>query len=610
MVKLHCIIVIFIVFQMVVYAGIESKLIANPGFESGKLDEWAISNEQGALSTYEVTDNIKRSGMYSFHLSKTNGLGSVRAMLKNPIRVEAGQKITLRFYFNSINTPVSSWLIPRLSLDNSVNSTYVPTDARHYDYYSQTFMRNAPSRAPLDWQKRVWYYDNTTEKAQDVFLQLIMFGNPYDVYLDDFEIDEGRPVYGPVPSTPQYRYSEKEVLDIVAKRSEESVKIFGTSGKTHFQMNGKEAWPVFYRGVSSVDSKGVSNQDSGAMGDAGIEINNCFISLDKYWIAEDKYDWDYAKGVIMGTMRKNPHAKLLLDIHTKAYREWYNEHPNDVWTTKDGNKLAYASYSSKLWRFQIYSAIGQLIKDMKKNNLWKIVVGVGVLGGEDGQFWTKYIGEYAADYSPVHKYFWHRWLAVKYGNINKLNLAWKSNYSSIEEIPITDPTQTQESYAPILANGPVPDFRSFCEAESFTLREELARGIEEEAGNDIFISAYGMPHENLHDFYTHLTNKNPRSNDVIASMSYYPYRIAGDASGYHPEQSFGYHNSCFMQELDIRSFAVEGSYNEMNNQWLGSQSTVEAWRNMHRKLVGISLAQDQGYWYYDMGRYFKDDSRY
>ncbi len=46
--------------------------------------------------------------------------------------------------------------------------------------------------------------------------------------------------------------------------------------------------------------------------------------------------------------------------------------------------------------------------------------------------------------------------------------------------------------------------------------------------------------------------------------------------------------------------------NEVIEMWCGFQPNISAWRNMHRKLVGVSLAQNQGFWYYDMEKQFID----
>ncbi len=120
-----------------------------------------------------------------------------------------------------------------------------------------------------------------------------------------------------------------------------------------------------------------------------------------------------------------------------------------------------------------------------------------------------------------------------------------------ENIPIADATSEHETFPPIMQKGILTDYRQFCEATAFDAREYFARAVKEEAGKPVFVSAYGMPMENQHECFIKMAGKKGKANDLIASMSYYPYRQPGFASGYHPEQSFGFHNTGFIQELDL-----------------------------------------------------------
>jgi hypothetical protein len=248
------------------------------------------------------------------------------------------------------------------------------------------------------------------------------------------------------------------------------------------------------------------------------------------------------------------------------------------------------------------------MQDMKKHGYLKIVAGANVVGGHDWQFWTKVIGEYAADYSPVGLAAWQKYLKQQYGEINSLNQTWATNFKDFNSIPIPDPATDGESLPAIMPKGSVSEYRIFGEANAFELREHFAKAFKNAAGKDVFVSAYSMPMENQHHRFLKMAGKQGKANNMIASMSFYPYRQPGFASGYHPEQSFGFHKTGFLQELDLRyHISDKGWYDEQVLMWCSSQPDIKSWRNMHRKLVGISLAQDQGYWYYDMDKQFRDD---
>ena len=225
--------------------------LVNPGFEGTLLDTWEVLRDLGAQGSWALASDIKRSGEHSIKLSKTNGLGYVRLALQKPVRVEAGATYTLRFWFYSANAQVSSFLIPRLVTSDETPAVANPYSALwvNYDYDSQSLMRNAPSSAPEDWVKRVIFYENKTDEPQDVFVQVALYGNPFDVYLDDFEFVPGKREGQNTPLSPGYTYTEEEVMAVLAEREKEMACLAERDGVARFHLNGEPAWPIFYRGV-------------------------------------------------------------------------------------------------------------------------------------------------------------------------------------------------------------------------------------------------------------------------------------------------------------------------------------------------------------------------
>lgn len=585
-----------------------SNIAINPGFEESFSDSWEVTPILGASGSGEIVSDIKRNGGNSVKLSKTNSFGYVQMSSKKTVQVKAGTTYTFRFWFNSSNAQVTSFLIPRLVADNSSLTVANPNEALWvgYDYDSQSLMRNSPDTDSASWIKRVIIYKNSTDKDQDIYLQVMLYGNPFDVYLDDFEFVEGTKKGTKNPPNPGYNYTEEQVAKILSERKEESASVSGKEGVTHFYLNGKEAWPIFYRSVVRRDKSKMSQPDPAGFGAQGVDIDNVWLP-----VFQEKYNWEMYESLLVDILQKNPYTKLLVDFEVSPDQNWLKQHPDDRWENKDGKKSEIGStecsYSSVNWRKDGESKLRMLINDMKKHGYWKIVVGANIVGGHDGQFHTKAIGEVAVDYSSGNRKAWQAYLKVMYGEISAINADWETDYHDFDMIPVPDPTAEHETYPAIMKKGAVPDYRQFCEATAFDIRECFARAIKESAGKDIFVSAYGMPMENQHEWFLKMAGKKGKANDMIASMSYYPYRQPGFASGYHPEQSFGCHNTGFIQELDLRSWTFDQSwYDEVIQMWCGFQPNITAWRNMHRKLVGVSLAQDQGFWYYDMDKQFLD----
>lgn len=601
-------IMLFAITQASFSAWSQGTFINNFGFEQDFGQTWSVNEIDCGKGSGELVRGISRTGNHSVKLSKTNSFGYLQLSSKKPVRVEAGKTYTLRFWFNSSNAQVTSFLIPRLVADNEAVTVANPEEALWvgYDYDSQSLMRNSPDTDSANWIKRVVLYENKSEKDQDIYLQVMMYGNPFEVYIDDFEFVEGKLKGTKSPENPGYNYSEEQVNKIISERKEESASVSGKDGITHFYLNGKESWPIFYRAISRKSDNKSSSPDPAGFGAQGVTINNVWMP-----VFQETYSWDSQKAILINILRKNPYAKLLIDFDMDPDDNWVKNHPDENWEKKDGKKIEVdrtkVSYSSINWRKDGAENLKVLIGDMKKHGFWKIVVGANLVGGHDAQFHTKAIGEVAVDYAPSHLKAFQTYLKGEYKDIGALNKIWKTNYSDFNLIAIPDATAEHETYPAVMSKSAVPEYRQFCEVASFDLRECFAKAIRGEAGKDIFISSYGMPMENQHESFLTMAGKKGKANDVIASMSYYPYREPGFASGYHPEQSFGYHNTGFIQELDLRSWTFDmGWYNEVIQMWCGFQPNITAWRNMHRKLVGISLAQNQGFWYYDMDKQFVD----
>ncbi len=586
------------------------NIVENPGFEDEFEKYWRVSGFAGGEGSGLITSKVKRNGKRSVKLSKSNSYGYLQLSSVNTVTVEPGETYTFRFWFNSSNAQITSFLIPRLvedndqpNITNTVSALWV-----NYDYDSQSLMRNSPTTKPEDWIKRVVFYTNNTEEVQEIFLQVMMYGNPFDVYIDDITFFKGKKPGTSTPENPEFKFSEEEVKEILAEREEVTAYFTWKDNTPHFFLNGDEIWPRLYRATPrSRSDSDRGQQDPAGMYNAGVKINNV-MTMRNFWVGKDKYDWKALEKSLLQTLRKNPYANIHLDLTMDPYREWLMENPESNWELKDGTKLNEASYASQKWREDGSMAIRELIRALKKQGYWKAIAGFVVWGGHDGQFWTKVIGEFASDYCEEHVDAFHNYLKNEYYTIKNLNRIWNSSYASFSEIPIPETPTGHEEFPVIMPKGLITDYRQFTEAAAFDLRETFAKVIKEEAGKKTYVMSYGMPMLNQHERFLKMAKKDGKANDVIVSMSYYPYRQPGFASGYHPEQSFGYHKTAFCQELDLRSWASNhGWYNELADMWCSSQPDIEDWKNMHRKLVGISLAQDQAYWYYDMDKQFVND---
>jgi hypothetical protein len=392
-------------------------------------------------------------------------------------------------------------------------------------------------------------------------------------------------------------------------------------------LNGKAVPAVLYKGLLSGEKQG----DYAAFGKSGIPFSVTTVRLgpDYYdstiWKGKNQYDWKVLDEALMSVLKKNPNAHIILDVWIYPYKNWGEENPDEIirnekgerayggWGNVEGftNSLDkgettseqvakntkgfwwYPSYHSPKWREEAGAALEALAKHLAGSTPGKAVAGFFISGGHDGQF----INHHFVDYSAPAQIAFRGWIKARYNSIENLNRIWNSDYKNWDEItiPVIDESGHQEKRAPYLNPGAESDYREFRDISPWQLRDAFAGVLKKNIGKPVVTLAYGSP---IHRAFFETENL-----DGAGSMTYYPYRVAGYSTGWKQVNSFALHNKIFFQELDLRSWVADG-YGEVYSGWIGAGRTPREWDAINRKLVGISLANDWGYWYYDMNQYY------
>jgi hypothetical protein len=189
----------------------------------------------------------------------------------------------------------------------------------------------------------------------------------------------------------------------------------------------------------------------------------------------------------------------------------------------------------------------------------------------------------------------------KYGSVENVAKAWNQPLTSPDQIVVPHfDSQSMEAQKPYNNPGPLLDYREFKDEGSWSLRDGYAKALKENIGKPVVALSYDAPVSQNFLSTKYL--------DGAGDMTYYPYRNNGYALGWLPGDGFKYHHKKFMQEVDLRSYVGSryGAAGTVYQTWIGAGLTPESWDNIHRKLIGASLAHGYGWWYYDMGRYFAD----
>ncbi|MBR7131789.1 MAG: beta-galactosidase [Lentisphaeria bacterium] len=602
----------------------ERYKIGNGSFEKG-LENWELKCHHGARGKIEAVANGK-SGK-ALKITKLNGEGFLQLVCKQPVKVIAGKKYTLRGFYQCENSPLSTMMLFRVTpTADDKHFRYDDID-RSFGHTSQSLLINS---APGLWNKRLVSFQAKNENP--VYINVVIDGNPASVVLDELVWEDHGKFFRPAPKGLEvrktFRYTEKEVYDLLKKRPEVNAHLAKRNGRMSMMLNGKEVIPALYKSESFVTDY-VYNRYPEFSG-AGVKLVNKTISLNVVSQGRKKYDFAMIDKLLMYVLRNDPDANIWIGwTCNEPYRGWGEAHPDELWRNQKGQlgygiwgncdgwvdkfsdlakiKLSanhrsknlypwpYPSYASELYRQEIREILTDLTRYVMNSPFRKAIAGFHIGGLYDGQFqyWRH-------DFGAAAQKKFRNFLKDKYKTVAELNRRCQTSYHSFEEINVPLPMAFEQKRPPHLGKGIFPDYKMFQQSETFGIKHEFADAVRKAAGKEVFVSAYGHPM----DYQTETFFKYPgKGIDIYAVPSWYPFRLPGYPVGAKPDGGFIYRNKIWLNELDIRTW-TEPSKSEVYDMWVGSMITPEWWQQAQRKFVGVSLAARQGWWYYSMYRYF------
>lgn len=589
-----------------------ADLCHDGSFETG--EGWELVLQQGAEGSMEYDTSRARSGEQSLKLTKTNARGYVVLRSVEPVSPEVAEIYFFRGWVHAEEAPVSSLLMFRVK-EKDAHLSYDAIDRSH-GWSAHSFI--VPS-SPGSWEKRVNSFRATEERQ--VHLHVLLYGNPVTVWLDDLQFTTEEVRLESERPDPDEPFTDAQVDEVLAGRDEATGAVEVRDGVSTLLVYGEPVPPMFYK-VSDWQKAHYAD-----FAEAGVDLMTVPIQLGDIprrpgvWLGAGEYDFTLAEDIIRASLRRNPNARIILDVWAYPYAQWGDEHPNECWTNAEGQRAYtdffnvqgfadtleeleggrdryywYPSYNSDRWREDASEAITALIDHLNATPLGKTICGVFITGGHDGQFQN--LRQYH-DFSDGSREKWQVWLRDNF-TLDELAVRWALRFDGHEQIPVPDAPprgRGMETKPPYLSPGPEIDYRTFAEAQTWELRDRLSLAAKQAMERPIFTLAYSMGSDGVFDT-EHL--------DVAGHMSYYPYRRPGMPSGYDISDAYALHGKMFIQELDLRSW-VGSVYPEVYQTWIGAGLTPDEFRNIHRKLVGLSLAGGHGWWYYDMHHYFRAD---
>lgn len=606
---------------------LSAGIVTNPGFESE--EGWILELLNGAQGRIERDTSVSRNGKHSLKVVKTNSLGQVVVRSAKPVNLKFGSQYLLRGYFRSEDAPLSSLLLFRLG---SNNAAAIKNPYGLYHYVAHGLIPNSPSD---HWEKRIVKYTCSREPSADPsiarnvpassYVYVVLAGNPCTVWLDDITIEEGKRQAGGNLPKYDFSFSQTEVFELLQKRQISTLKLETQPGRTVLlDENGNVVPPAFYFSNRNTETEG----DYEDFGKAGVDSAIVTIRLGLVWQARDKYNFSKIDEAILMVLRKNSNANLILNLSVNPYEKWGEEHPGECWMNSKGQRVFRASgdgsakmvfadssqeakaalgaqdvfmlpsYHSSTYQKEMADCIRLAVEHIKDSPFSKSVVGFLIMGALDGRFQMG-----PPDFSNSALLRFQQWCEEKYGTTQQLSHAWGREISSFQDIEIPA-VASIAVFSPSLSAKPYMTDRSIIDYRTFRAKDvwdviDLFAGVAKTA---IGKPAIAATYRELDAAFTRTKHIDIIGND----FNYYSFRHPGYATGWCPPEVW-FHDKMIFQDIDLRSFAGPQISDEEYEQWVGAVVSPEQWREAHRKLVGLSLANGAGYWYYDMLAYFRDE---
>ena len=604
-------------------------VVPNASLEEGQDGpaSWVWHTGEGGTGEFEWRDDIAHSGQRSFRVHK---IGSTGYTTLNSGFIDATPGKTYL---------VRAWVRP---LGNARRGVYLMVTQHRADSDDQQYPNAfGDTNLPFiigEWQPvtaRVTVREGNTRLR----VQCLQAFAASDVCWDDLEIEEAGAEPPPryEPPTPEVVRDLEPARAIVARRPRAQVQVAQVGGRPRLSVDGRPVPWAFY--VSPFWNP--QNAQIADFRDAGVRVYLVPLVLGRGvyadrgpWLGAGRYDFSEVDDLLWRVLRVDPEGYVIFYMACDAYREWGDEHPDDVTQDQNGLKAVVEmhpktwgnepvppqrygpSLVSQLLREETSETLRRLVAHVESSEPGKAVIGYHVAGYNDGQWfqWAQLYGDdiHLADYCPAAQESFRQWLRRRYGgDAGALRAAWHRPDVSFEtaSVPAFDRYWVEgDILDPAVYQDVVDHTRFYSEGVAETVME-LAHVIKAASGRRVLCGTY----------YEDITCNSPNhialgrlladdGLDYLAGPAAYSIRMAGLPGAVR--SVFGstlLHGRTYLTEQDWRSWHSVPSESANNFAW-GRAETAEAHNAMVRRECGMMLAFGLGTWWYDMsGGWFRDD---
>ncbi len=583
---------------------------------SGTMDDFAVEYRDGAKGSVALRDG-------KLHIVKNNEAGFIVVKSRKPFQAPLESELQSCIYVSCDNaSPDLTTASVRLVGKDGSLKYFSGLDGRGGGGPKMNYLTNTP---PGVSERKLAHLKVDKKSGTLITPAIVVGGNPSGSSWSSWRVEDYRSVRtnwqktfaAPKAVEPGKMLSVEELQKHLAGSVDHTAKVVKAGNFSRLLVDGQITAPVIFKHVKS-DYTGTDMEQK-----AGIGLRSVAVQLGDnprnrgMW--KGKGVFDPASGVekVEKMLRLFPDSKIILSIRVEAYSSFGNDFPDEVWKTRKGQTVhghyvhspfhlkdpipkghwSWPSYSSKLWRSEVKKYLAQFIRELKKSNLSKNIVGVHICGYHDGQMATRH-----ADFSKPAQQGFREYLKNKYGTVQQLSAAWGRKISSFESV--MPPEYDAELFYQVTEQDKL-DYYTFIKHEPFRAVEEFAKTAKEEFGKDIIAlrwsqAAHGGTFVSAYDVVPFLKSAYV---DALVAQPSYARRTPGLAAKYRlPVASFHTAGKLFIHEFDLRTWPrISPGETELRVIGLSNAVDKEMWQALHRKMSGQMIADNMGYWYLDMG---------
>ncbi|MBI2301876.1 MAG: hypothetical protein HYU66_23480, partial [Armatimonadetes bacterium] len=604
--------------------------LADPSFETDPL-EWELLPCDGATGTVTTVDTGRHGR--ALRIEKTNGLGYLMLATRRPIPLAPGKA-----YESALHLRVE-----RLEFGARVYFCNQDVDAAgkglypvHYSpLYAQT--PNFP-RDDREWLRHPCRW-TTLDQAAGTTLRFLVVASPTSLLLDDVELltDPPDPVHKPVTESHEPPFSQAASRMVLARRTALPARVEMVGGRPVIAVGGRYRAALLHQG----SYYSPQNSRYRGFGRSGIHLQTVCVQLgpdveraDTCWKYPDRFDFTTLEQHLLRAVGADPDVMVVLQVRCDMPRQWGLDHPADIWTAEDGRhwvtpkgdchpgKLAdhleegehyMASYGSPRYLADMSAAVAELGRFVKTSEVGKLVVGLIVGGGNDGQFAGESLG-LQLDHSPGHQEGFRSWLREQYDTEAALRAAWGDPAAAFATATVA-PEAGRSTDRPFLRDrGPgrrVVDSVRYADVSAARLRKRLARAFKEAVGRSVVSISYypdAVHGQGTNSYAVSELLGGPDRLDAAAMVQDYGmWRQLGATGG--TTGSWAVHRlrgTLPIVEVDYRTYRSYAA-GAWGMDALGATDTAEGFRSQVRRDIGAAATRGMGAWFYDMDGYWYDD---